>query len=59
VQDSTGVQPSAAFVPDADGTATAAVPEAASGANRVMITVEPMAGRQTPSGEAVFDAQLN
>jgi Anti-sigma-K factor rskA len=58
VGDPSGVQPSASFVPHADGTATAAVPEAASGADQVMITVEPMAGRRTPSGEIVFDAPL-
>lgn len=59
VADSTGVMPSASFVPGADGTATAAVPEAAGEADRVMITEEPMAGRQAPSGQTVFDAQLN
>jgi anti-sigma factor RsiW len=60
VADPTGVKPSAAFVPGDDGTATAAVPEAAVGeVDRVMITEEPMAGRRTPSGQTVFDAQLN
>ena len=59
VADSTGVIPSASFVPGADGTATAAVPEAVGEVDRVMITEEPMAGRQAPSGQTVFDAQLN
>jgi anti-sigma-K factor RskA len=59
VADSTGVKPSASFVPGADGTATAAVPEAVGQVDRVMITEEPMAGRQTPSGQTVFDARLN
>ena len=54
-----GVKPSAAFVPHEDGTATAAVPEAAGDVNRVMITRETMAGRRAPSlDQTVFDARL-
>ncbi len=60
VADSAGIKPSAAFVPRSDGTATAAVPEAAGEIDRLMITREPMAGRKTPTpGALVFDAQIN
>jgi anti-sigma factor RsiW len=59
VADAAGVQPSAAFVPHADGTATAAVPEAAGEVSEVMITHEPRAGREQPTLErTVFDAKL-
>ena len=60
VADSAGIKPSAAFGPRSDGTATAAVPEASGEIERLMITREPMAGRKTPTPDAlVFDAQIN
>ncbi|MBM3667453.1 MAG: hypothetical protein FJW90_08250 [Actinobacteria bacterium] len=59
VADSAGVQPSAAFVPHEDGTATAAVPEAAGDVTEVMITHERRAGQEQPSLErTVFGAKL-
>ena len=53
------VTPSATFIPHADGTATAAVPEAAEGATEVMVTQEPRAGRSTPTLPAVLDVRLD
>lgn len=54
-----GVLPSAAFVPHQDGTAIAAVPEAAGEVDELMITREPMAGRTQPTlSQTVFDARL-
>ena len=53
------VLPSATFVPHADGTATAAVPEAADGASEVMVTVEPRPGRRTPTLPTVLDARID
>jgi anti-sigma-K factor RskA len=58
VADPSGVEPSAAFVPRQDGTATAAVPEAAGDATQVMITREPMPGRQQPSGPVLANLSL-
>jgi Anti-sigma-K factor rskA, C-terminal len=58
VADSAGVSPSATFVPHADGTATAAVPEAAAGADEVMVTKEPMPGRRTPTLPPLVDLNL-
>ncbi len=43
------MKPSATFVPHEDGTATAAVPEAAAGATEVMVTREPRPGRTSPT----------
>ncbi len=59
VADPSGVKPSAAFVPHEDGTATAAVPEAAGDATEVMITREPRAGRTTPTLPAVVGLSLD
>ena len=53
------VVPSATFVPHADGTATAAVPEAVEGADEVMVTAEPRAGRSSPTLPAVLDVRLD
>jgi hypothetical protein len=58
VADPSGIEPSAAFLPHEDGTATAAVPEAADDATNVMITREPMAGRRQPSGPVLIDLSL-
>jgi len=52
------VTPSAAFVPHADGTATAAVPEAADGASQVLVTREPRPGLQSPTGPTVLQVRL-
>lgn len=52
------VSPSAAFVPRGDGTATAAVPEAASGADAVLVTREPRPGKRSPTPPAVMTARL-
>jgi len=54
-----GVRPSAAFVPHADGSATAAVPEAAAGATQVMVTKEPRAGMGAPHSAPVLSARLD
>jgi anti-sigma-K factor RskA len=43
------IRRSATFVPNEDGTATAAVPEVLEGASEVMVTEEPRPGRSTPS----------
>ncbi|HEX2359340.1 MAG TPA: anti-sigma factor [Solirubrobacterales bacterium] len=51
--------PSAAFVPDDDGTATAAVPEAAAGAEAVAVTREARPGATRPTLPSVLDATLN
>lgn len=53
------VVPSATFVPHEDGTATAAVPEAAADADEVMVTAEPRAGRTSPTLPAVLDVRLD
>jgi hypothetical protein len=53
------VVPSATFVPHEDGTATAAVPEAADDADEVMVTAEPRAGRTEPTLPAVLDVRLD
>lgn len=54
-----GVEPSAAFVPHSDGSATAAVPEAAGDVDEVMITRESRAGRTAPTlNQIVFDARV-
>jgi hypothetical protein len=52
------VTPSAAFVPRADGTATAAVPEAAEGATQVVVTREPRPGLREPTGPTVLQVRL-
>lgn len=52
------IVPSAAFVPHDDGTATAAVPEAAGDVDEVMVTREPMPGRHSPTLPAVLDARV-
>lgn len=50
VADASGaVRPSATFLPHADGTATAAVPEAREDATRVMVTAEPGPNRADPT----------
>lgn len=59
VADGATVHPSANFIPKEDGTATAAVPEAAEGATEVTVTREPDPNRQVPSGPQVLRAQLN
>jgi anti-sigma factor RsiW len=60
VADSSGVKPSAAFVPHEDGTATAAVPEAAGDVDQVMITRETRAGVEAPTlNQIVFDARID
>jgi anti-sigma factor RsiW len=55
-----GVKPSAAFVPHSDGSATAAVPEAAGDVDQVMITRESRAGVEAPTlNQIVFDARID
>lgn len=58
VADGSAVRPSANFIPHEDGTATAAVPEAADGATEVMVTREPGPNRRTPVGGQVLRAEL-
>jgi anti-sigma-K factor RskA len=53
-----GVKPSATFLPHDDGTATAALPEAADGFSEVMVTAEPGPGRTEPTLPAVLDVKL-
>jgi anti-sigma factor RsiW len=53
-----GVQPSATFLPHEDGTATAALPEAAGEVSEVMVTAEPGPGRSEPTLPAVIDVRL-
>jgi len=50
---------SATFVPHKDGTATAAVPEAAEDADEVMVTAEPRPGRAAPTLPSVLDVRLD
>lgn len=52
------VRPSSNFVPEADGTATAAVPEVGDGTTQVMVTQEPGPDRRTPSGSPVLSADV-
>jgi hypothetical protein len=59
VSDGETVRPSASFVPHADGTATAAVPEAADGATQVMVTREPRPGREQPTLPTVLEVELS
>lgn len=54
-----GVVPSASFVPHEDGTATAAVPEAAGDATEVMITTESSVGHKQPTLPPVMDLRLD
>jgi hypothetical protein len=51
--------PSATFIPHDDGTATAAVPEAAVDADEVMVTRERRPGASSPTFPAVLDARLD
>lgn len=54
-----GVRASSSFIPHADGTATAAVPEAAEGATEVMVTREPGPGRTEPTLPTVLELELS
>jgi Anti-sigma-K factor rskA, C-terminal len=58
VSDGGQVSPSGAFVPHQDGTATAAVPEAAEGADQVLVTREPRAGMTGPTSSSVLGGKL-
>lgn len=51
--------PSAALVPHADGTATAAVPEVADGADQVLVTREAMPGHTSPTGPQVLAVRID
>jgi hypothetical protein len=53
------VRPSASFVPHDDGTATAAVPEAATGADEVMVTREPRPGKRSPTLPPVLSVRID
>jgi hypothetical protein len=59
VADGAMVHPSASFVPHHDGTATAAVPEAARDATAVMVTREPGPNQRTPTLPTVLNADLS
>jgi anti-sigma-K factor RskA len=52
------VQPSSAFRPDESGAATATIPGELEGADAVMVTREPRAGREVPSSPPIFRASL-
>ena len=59
VADGETVRPSAAFVPQPDGTATAAVPEATAGASMVMVTREAGPGRTEPTLPTVLEVDVS
>jgi anti-sigma-K factor RskA len=52
------VQPSSAFRPDRRGAATTTIPAGLDGADTVMVTREPRAGREAPSSAPIFRASL-
>lgn len=52
-------RPSATFLPHADGTATAAVPEASDEATQVMVTAEPGPNRTDPTLPSVLSVSLD
>lgn len=53
------VEPSSTFLPQSDGTATAAIPEAGSDdAERVLVTAEPGPNRTDPTEPAILDVGL-
>jgi anti-sigma factor RsiW len=54
-----GIKPSATFLPHDDGTATAALPEAAGDVSEVMVTAEPGPGRTEPTLPPVIDVRLD
>lgn len=54
-----GVQPSATFLPHEDGTATAALPEAADDVTAVMVTAEEGPGRTEPTTPPIIDVRLD
>jgi hypothetical protein len=58
VAEGDSLKPSAAFVPHADGTATAAVPELPGGASEVLVTREPEAGRTKPTMPSLLAVQV-
>ena len=58
IDDGEDVRPSASFVPQPDGTATAAVPEAATGARQVMVTREPGPNQTSPTLPTVLEVEL-
>jgi len=59
VDDGGTITPSATFVPHADGTATAAVPEVADGVDQVMVTKETMPGHISPTGPRVLAVRID
>ena len=59
VADGPVTRPSATFVPGADGSANAAVPEAAGDADKVLVTREPRAGLTAPTSPAVLEVELD
>ena len=54
-----GVKPSATFLPHEDGTATAALPEAADDVDEVMVTAEEGPGRTEPTLPPILDVRLD
>ena len=53
------VTPSATFLPHPDGTATAAMPEAADEVRQVMVTAEPGPSRTEPTPPPILDVKLD
>ncbi|MDP9188561.1 MAG: anti-sigma factor [Actinomycetota bacterium] len=51
------VTPSATFLPDEDGSATAAIPEASDEVDRVMVTAEPGPNRTDPTLPPILDVR--
>lgn len=54
-----GVKPSATFLPHQDGTATAALPEAADDLTEVMVTAEDGPGRTQPTMPPIIDVRVD
>ncbi len=54
-----GVKPSATFLPNEEGSATAALPEAAEDLEQVLVTAEPGPGRTEPSLPPILDIRVD
>jgi anti-sigma factor RsiW len=59
VTDGATTRPAGTLAPSADGAADAAVPQAASGADMVLVTREPRAGMSAPTSDPVLEVELN
>ena len=59
IQHGDDVEPSSAFVTDAEGAAATTIPADLAGADAVMVTLEPERGREHPSGEPLMQTDLD